>query len=178
MLHNPVERLGGHRYLALNVDQKFQKAAKGTSPVRFVLKPHDNRGKEVLHMHHRAVQEQLQIKNLVASGRLDQELVIAHVTMVIQLETLGSLGVVRGSTPLVLSGLALIFLVLIIASKHLLRKGASEERRSTMETTSNVNTNISLSTSVHESLHEFAVSFGAGFLGGTIPSIVPLRLTA
>jgi hypothetical protein len=29
-----------------------------------------------------------------------------------------------------------------------------------------------------EALHEFAVSFGAGFLGGTIPSIVPLRLSA
>lgn len=91
--------------------------------------------------------------------------------MIIQLGTLGSLGMVGGSTPLVLSGHALIFLVLIIASKHLLRKGASKERRSTMEKKSNANTNISLSKSVHEALHEFAVSFGAGFLGGTIPSI-------
>lgn len=82
---------------------------------------------------------------------------------------------VGGSNPLVLSGLALIFLVLIIASKHLLRKGTSKERRSTMETKSIVNTDIDLSKSVHEALHEFAVSFGAGFLGGTIPSIVPLR---
>lgn len=98
--------------------------------------------------------------------------------MVIQLGTFGSLGVVEGSTPLVLSGLALIFLVLIIASKHSLRKGASKERRSTMEKKSYVNTNISLSKSVHEAFHEFGVSFGAGFLGGTIPSIVPLRLAA
>lgn len=131
-------------------------------------------------MHHPAVQEQLQTKNmpLLATGQLDLKLVITHVSMVIQLGTLGSLGMVGGSTPLVLSGLALIFLVLIIASKHLLRKGASKERRSTMEKKSNVNTNISLSKSVHETLHEFAVSFGAGFLGGTIPSIAPLRLTA
>ena len=116
--------------------------------------------------------------SLVASDRLDQKQVNAHVSMVIQLGTFGSLGMVGGSTPLVLSGLALIFLVLIIASKHLLRKGTSKERRSAMETKSNVNTNINLSKSVHEALHEFAVSFGAGFLGGTIPSIVPLRLAA
>ena len=115
---------------------------------------------------------------LVATGRLDEELVNAHVSMVIQLGALGSLGMVGGPTPPVLSGLALIFLVLIIASKHSLRKGASKERSSTMEKKSNVNTNISLSKSVHEALHEFAVSFGAGFLGGTIPSIVPLRLAA
>lgn len=131
-------------------------------------------------MQNRAVQGQLQTKNIpfIATSRLDQELVNAHVSVVIQLGALGSLGMVGGSTPLVLSGLALIFLVLIIASKHLLRKGASKERRSTMETKPNVNTNISLSKSVHEALHEFAVSFGAGFLGGTIPSITPLRLTA
>lgn len=106
------------------------------------------------------------------------ELFHAHLSIVIRLGTLGSLGMVGGSTPLVLSGLALIFLVLIIASKHSLRKGTSNKRRSIMETKSNVNTNISLSKSVHEALHEFAVSFGAGFLGGTIPSIVPLRLSA
>lgn len=128
----------------------------------------------------RTTPEQLQSKDLplIATSRLDRELVNAHASVVIQLGALGSLGMVGGSTPLVLSGLALIFLVLIIASKHLLRKGASKERRSTMETKPNVNTNISLSKSVHEALHEFAVSFGAGFLGGTIPSITPLRLTA
>jgi len=98
--------------------------------------------------------------------------------MVIQLEALGSLGMVEGSNPLVLSGIALIFLVLITASKHSLRKGTSKKRKSKMETKSNVNTNIKLSTSVHEALHEFAVSFGAGYLGGTIPSFVPLRLSA
>ena len=52
--------------------------------------------------------------------------------MVLQLGTLGSL-VMEGATPLVLSGPDLIFLVLIIASKHLLRKGAGKERRSTIE---------------------------------------------
>lgn len=89
-----------------------------------------------------------------------------------------SLGMVGGSTPLVLSGLALIFLALIIASKHWLRKGTSNERRSSMEKKSNVNAYINLSKSVHEAIHEIAVSFGAGFLGGIIPSIVPLRYQA
>ena len=92
----------------------------------------------------------------------------------IQLGTLGSLGMVGGSNPLVLLGLALIFLVCLIASKHLLRKGISKERSTHMG--KKFKTTTSLFTSIHEAVHEFVVSFGAGFLGGTIPSILPSRL--
>jgi hypothetical protein len=100
----------------------------------------------------------------------------AHIPPVIQLGVFGPLGMVGGSNPLVLLGPALLFLVCLIASRHLLRKGTSKERSTHMGKKSETITYPTLSTSVHEALHEFFVSFGAGFLGGTIPSILPSRM--
>ena len=88
--------------------------------------------------------------------------------------SLGLLGVVGVSQPLVLLGLALIFVTILAIMKHLLLNDINSRGGPKMKKKTKIH-NTKLVTSLFEATYDFLASFGAGYLGGTIPSIVPPR---
>jgi hypothetical protein len=78
------------------------------------------------------------------------------------------------SQPLVLLGLALIFVTILAVMKHHLLNGFNPRGGLKMKKKTKINS-TKLVTTIFGATYDFLASFGAGYLGGTIPSIVRPR---